>query len=146
MTAFTHKHAGDNLRDAAELINNSMDWESTPEGHDHWVDIYLKLLERAIEHKSNVGGLSCNTTGNGNGITIVMDNGRKEKLELLPVGYGTQSGPIETTHVWHAGSALCGLPGQPWEWPVGHVRVGLSDYLQATCSVCSEKASKIVRP
>lgn len=45
-------------------------------------------------------------------------------------------------HVLHQGSAVCGQPGLPRDWPPDHKWVELDDWKRATCQTCVNEAKK----
>lgn len=53
---------------------------------------------------------------------------------------------ITCTHIFDLGAALCGLKGQPHEWPRGNDRVSKVDYRAANCIGCvTAWAGRLVR-
>jgi hypothetical protein len=57
MTYFHDPNASDKLRKASELILESFQWYSSPEGQDYWQNIRNKLLEMSKDAASKE---SCN--------------------------------------------------------------------------------------
>lgn len=51
-TQFNHKDSAERLLEAARLVDQTMHWETTPEGADYWDNVHKKLVERAEEVRS----------------------------------------------------------------------------------------------
>lgn len=57
-TRFNCNDAADRLKLAAELMDKSMNWSSSPEGQDYWADVNTRLLARAEEARKQGHGTS----------------------------------------------------------------------------------------
>lgn len=63
----------------------------------------------------------------------VPQPGKKMTFDDFLEGRNNPSGEI--VHLFYKGSAVCGLPGRPQDWPKGHTRC--SDIAGVTCSECN---------
>lgn len=159
MTEYTSQ-AADLLTKAKDFLDQSMTWNTTPEGSDYWEEVSNALEERILEAETQSNGanapasppplhsLTPRPIGSSAGAVPIVQPTAKRQGQARAIGAPIvkptpKPASEEVIHIWMKGGAVCGIRGEPWEWPPGHSRVSKDDVKSATCLICCQKAAEI---
>lgn len=70
------------------------------------------------------------------GVMMTFDEAQILPDILIDLNFTNKHVHMEVIHVMRLGSTVCGMSGQPHEWPKGHTRVSMDDVSKITCAVC----------
>lgn len=163
MTTFNQAppDAAATIRQARDLIDQAMQWDTTDQGPDFWQDVNDALDELADEAEAQATGQAqpantavsappplhtlgpkkANKSPSLPSLDQLMVGGSKKRTVLQPPVTGAKE---EVVHIMHNGAACCGMLGSFADWPEGHYRVGIAEANKATCRVCISRVNEMV--